>query len=215
MLGAWVDTTNARSILDIGTGSGLIALMLAQRTLSGTFIDAVEPSARDADQARSNVSSSPWQNRMKIHQCTIQDFRTSHSYDLVVSNPPFFSSSLLPPSRLRAHARHTVGLSHSQLLDSVSGLLAANGRFAVVLPAADGDQFRQTAQSFNLQVNRSQAFFTRPGKKQERWLFEFSRTSREIQLNGLTLYSAGKGSEWSAAYRRLTGDFYLDPPDGQ
>ena len=90
LLGAWVDTTNARSILDIGTGSGLIALMLAQRTLSGTFIDAVEPSARDADQARSNVSSSPWQNRMKIHQCTIQDFRPSHSYDLVVSNTPFF-----------------------------------------------------------------------------------------------------------------------------
>jgi tRNA1Val (adenine37-N6)-methyltransferase len=209
LLGAWVNIANARFILDIGTGSGLIALMLAQRTPPGTFIDAVEPAARDVEQARSNVSSSPWHDRVRIHQCAIQDFQPSRSYDLIVSNPPYFSSSLLPPSGQRAQARHTVGLTHYELLNSVSRLLASDGRLAVVLPASEGDRFRHLAGNAGLSVMRSLAFYTRPGKKQERWLFEMCRSGREIQPEVLTLYG-GKGSEWSAAYRNLTGDFYLD-----
>jgi len=207
LLGAWVDTINANTILDIGAGSGLISLMLAQRTPSRTLIDAVEPSAPDAEQARSNAARSPWHHRVKIHQRAVQDFYPSGTYDLIISNPPFFSSSLLPPSGQRAQARHTVGLTHEDLLKSVSRLLAKDGRFAVILPATEGDHFRQTAQTLGLAVMRSLAFYTRPGKKQERWLFELSGTRRDVQEETMILYD--QGTQWSAEYRTLTRDFYL------
>lgn len=212
LLGAWVDVTNAHRILDIGTGSGLIALMLAQRTPDETDIDAVEPLEPDVGQARENVRNSPWHHRIHVQHYAIQDFVTTTKYDLIVANPPFFSSSLLPPSGKRATVRHTVALTHVDLLDSVSRLLVADGRFAVILPAAEGDQFRQKALNFNLKVVRSLAFFSRPGKKQERWLFELSNEGGPVQEETINLYEgtpAQSGERWSAAYHSLTRDFYL------
>jgi len=208
LLGAWAGVSNATRILDVGTGSGLIALMLAQRTPPGTLIDAIEPAAADAGQARSNAFHSPWHNRLKVHESAIQDFHPSYTYDLIVSNPPFFSSSLLPPSGARAQARHTVGLTHTALIECVQRLLDINGRFALVLPFTEGDLLRKTAHGFGLGVIRSLAFYTRPGKKQERWLFELDRSGAVEQKETLTLYS-GQGPQWSPGYRGLTQQFYL------
>src|SRR4051812_9922250 len=89
LLGAWVNVTGAKTILDIGTGSGLIALILAQRTKAETIIDAVEIGEDDSQQANENVSNSPWPGKIEICQAAIQDFKSNHLYDLIVSNPPF------------------------------------------------------------------------------------------------------------------------------
>lgn len=207
LLGVWVNVAGCRNILDIGTGSGVIALILAQRTDSLVRIDAVEASHPDAAQAKLNVGSSPWHERIAIHEGIIQEFASRVRYDLIVSNPPFFSASLLPPSVQRANARHTITLTHEDILQSATRLLTDNGTLAVILPTAEGDMFLKNAHNFGLYVARSLAFNTRPEKKQERWLFELKRGPQQAREERLTLYNAM--GEWSAGYQKLVGDFYL------
>src|SRR6478609_1594941 len=111
LLGAWVEVEKATRILDIGTGSAVIALMLAQRTSENTRIDALEPDREASEQAQANVLASPWNNRIIVHQTTLQEFHPSNNYDLVVSNPPYFVDSYLPPNANRKLARHNATLS--------------------------------------------------------------------------------------------------------
>src|SRR3954468_22106190 len=107
LLGAWADVSDSKSILDIGTGCGVIALMLAQRN-GGATIDAVEIDEASAIQAKENFERSPW--KLNVFNTSIQEF-AHPPYDLIVSNPPFFSESLLPPTTKRQLARHTKSLS--------------------------------------------------------------------------------------------------------
>lgn len=206
LLGAWVDVINATSILDVGTGCGVIALMLAQR--SNASIDAIEPDKSSSKQASENFKSSPFSDRLRIHQTSIQEF--DHApYDLIVSNPPFFSKSLLPPAEGRQVARHTEALSFDALLMSVKRLLSPAGRFAVVLPVVEGDDFRARGEKAGLHCTRLMAFYTRHTKPQERWLMEFSfqETTEALKPETLTLYEST--DRQTKAYKALTGDFYL------
>jgi len=207
LLGAWINVNGAKRILDIGTGSGLIALMLAQRSASEVNIDAVEIGTEDASQAQENISNSPWPEKIKIHSRAIQDFNPEYKYDLVVSNPPYFVNSLTPPSSKRKAARHTSSLSYEELLMSAKRLLSDNGRLAVILPVKEGNTFVSLAQFQGLYCNHQLAFFSRDEKPQERWLFEFCRTPSSLKAEHLTLFS---GSGWSNAYKTLVFDFYLD-----
>ena len=206
LLGAWADTTDARSILDIGTGSGVIALMLAQRTKDDAEIDAVEIEAEDAAQAIENVSTSPWPGKIIVHLSSIQSFATSKKYDLIVSNPPFFTNSFHPPDPRRIQVRHTTSLSYKDLLDAVQRLLHETGKFTIILPAAEGKTFVDLACVTQLHVSRKTLFRGRASKPPERWLLEFTRKSSSLDENELVMYD---GEEWSAPYRRLTKDFYL------
>lgn len=207
LLGAWVDANYTNTILDIGTGCGLIALMLAQRSRPDTIIHGVEIAEADVRQARNNAAASPWPSKVIVHHSPIQLFQSDVLFDLVVTNPPFFNQSLLPPSASRAVARHTHSLTHAELLTHVTRLLSPEGRFAIVLPVVEGNAFRHLALTNGYHCHRSLAFFTRAGKPQERWLFEFARFSRTTINESLTLY---EGDHWSEAYQRLTGAFYLD-----
>jgi tRNA1Val (adenine37-N6)-methyltransferase len=206
LLGAWVNVTDAKHILDIGTGSGLIALMLAQRTSSEIKIEGVEIGMEEVLQAEENVSGSPWRDKIKIHSSAVQDFHVDYKYDLIVSNPPYFINSLTPPSDKRKAARHTSSLSYEDLLISASRLLSDHGRFAVILPVKEGNAFLSLAQFKGLYCNRQLAFFSRDEKPQERWLFELSRTPSSIKSERLTLFS---NQEWSNAYKTLVFDFYV------
>lgn len=206
LLGAWVNIDNASRILDIGTGTGVIALMLAQRTTPITLIDAVEIQQQDAEQAISNVSQSPWGSRVKVFHSSIQDFHPSHQFDLIVSNPPYFMNSLLPPSKNREAARHTNTLGQMTLIETASRLLKDEGRWAVILPTAEGDQLKNLAERKGWINVRATAFFSRDSKPQERWLLEFARKGTSTAATKLTLYD---GDQWSAAYKELTKDFYL------
>lgn len=171
LLGAWAGVRPSdRRILDIGTGTGLIAVMLAQRTtearITGVDID-------DVTEARENGDASPWGDRLQFVQQPIQQFRPAERYDLIVSNPPFYVDSLTCPDRGRTTARHTVHLAYGELLDAVVRLLAPGGRFAVVLPAPEGERFRRLAAA-NLRLQRLTTVRTTPRRPVKRVLMEFS-----------------------------------------
>lgn len=134
LLGAWVNIENTNSILDIGTGTGLISLMLAQRTSGKVIIDALEIQHEDAAQAKKNVEKSLWKTIINIHEVAAQNYLSGKKYDLIVSNPPYFINSWLPPDARRTMVRHTEHLSFQDLINSVIALMGPDGRFAVVLP---------------------------------------------------------------------------------
>jgi tRNA1Val (adenine37-N6)-methyltransferase len=210
LLGAWANVEKANHVLDIGSGSGLIALMLAQRTDAHTTIDAVEMMQEDALQAIENVNASPWRNKITVQHISIQEYESKKKYDLIVSNPPFFNDSLAPPSAKRKTARHTNSLSNDELLASVTRLIATEGIFAVILPAKEGSAFITLAQFSGLYCSRQVAVYSRKGKPQERWLLEFTQIPVVTETGELILYE--KGIERSAGYRKLVLDFYLHSP---
>src|SRR5258708_26636997 len=147
LLGAWVSIDGARRILDVGTGCGVIALMLAQRTNDDVAIDAVEIEVADAHQAGENISKSPWPEKVVVHQKAIQELDIGERFDLIVSNPPYFINSPLPPAPPRAQARHAKSLTSEDLIDQSLRLLRPSGTLAVVLPFAEGNKFRQQAEA--------------------------------------------------------------------
>lgn len=208
LLGAWADVTNSNRMLDIGTGSGVIALMLAQRSASTTQIDAVEMEAADANQAKENFTKSPWCTKLTIIHSPIQEFKPNQGYDLIVSNPPFFINSFLPPSKNRSSARHTQTLDYTDLLKATNELLTKVGRFCVVLPTQEGHNFQAMAKTVGLHLNRATAFFSKRTKPQERWLFEFTYQDVPTRRDHLILYDDSEN--WSTEYKELTSDFYLD-----
>lgn len=150
LLGAYTRTGEAGTLLDIGTGTGLLALMAAQR--SQARIDAVELEAEAAQQAAENVQRSPFASRIRVIHQRIQEFARSApgGYDVIVSNPPFFSNHLLSPRASRNAALHTENLSHGDLLAAVARLLAPSGRFFVLLPPYEAGGLVENARAFGL-----------------------------------------------------------------
>ncbi len=207
LLGAWVDVSKAKKILDVGTGCGIIALMLAQRTERDVWIEGIEIEEQDAIQAAENSSLSPWKNRIKVTHQSLQEFKDGESFDLIVSNPPYFINSQLPPSTDRAKARHTHSLSYQELIDHSTRLLKNEGRLAVVLPYIEGKDFVNLASIRGLICIRQLAFYSRKDKPQERWLFEFALIPKPLVTEQLTLH--GEGETWSPEYKALTKSFYL------
>ena len=207
LLGSWVDIHQVRTILDVGTGSGVIALMLAQRTDGDVHIDAIELEKEEASQAKENVLRSPWPNKISVVEKSIQAFNPDIKYDLMVSNPPFFTNSLLPPSVHRVRTRHTEQLTHHELIDHAIRLINPSGTLAVILPVAEGNNFKQLIFKKGWQVKRQLAFYSRKEKPQERWLFEFGIHPNPPQEEKLVLHKTGNLK--SNDYIKLTEDFYL------
>jgi tRNA1Val (adenine37-N6)-methyltransferase len=123
LLGAWTKVDHATNILEIGTGNGTIALMLAQRTSDNVCIDAVEIEPTDAAQAQENFLQSPWPAKIRTHPISIQQFENGIKYDIIVSNPPYFINSQRPPDEKRGQARHTISLSQDRKIFFVLGSL--------------------------------------------------------------------------------------------
>jgi tRNA1Val (adenine37-N6)-methyltransferase len=206
LLGSWAIVNGAKKILDIGTGSGIIALMAAQRT-SDTTIDAVEIEKKNAEQAHENVLNSPWSAKVAVHNISIQEFTAASPYDVIISNPPYFTNSQVPPDQRRHQTRHTVSLDYISLIGAVQRLLKPNGKFNVILPYSEGLQFINLAAQSSLFCSRKHSFRTRPSKPIERWLMEFSYHESPTQEGEILLYE--KGLVWSDSYVSLTRDFYL------
>jgi tRNA1Val (adenine37-N6)-methyltransferase len=206
LLGAWTDITQAKRILDVGTGSGVIALMLAQRTDEKTHIDAIDISLTDCEQARENIAQSPWPNKISVHPSSLQHFE-SKQYDLIVSNPPYFINSYKPPTAGRTNARHTETLGHHELLLHSKRLLNSSGKLAVVLPFTEANQFQEIALHNGWYWARKCTFQSRVNKPIERVLLELQLVGGSLNEETLVLYD--ENSEWSTAYRDLTKDFYL------
>jgi tRNA1Val (adenine37-N6)-methyltransferase len=209
LLGAWTTIQHEENILDIGTGTGLIALMLAQRTPHEVSIDGVEIESHNAEQALENVMQSPWKNKVAIHHTAIQNFYPEKKYELIVSNPPYFINSYQPPDQKRTTARHTIMLSFSDLIKSVQRLMTDNGRLSIILPFVEGLEFISLALQNDLHCIRKWSFRARKEKPIERLLLEFSYQKNNIEEGDITLYLGASGEVWSEEYKKLTKDFYL------
>ena len=208
LLGSWVNIKqHDKFLLDIGTGCGLIALMLAQRSKEDVRIDAVEIEKKDAGQARENIASSPWAQKVTVINQSIESFSATRQYDLIVSNPPYFSNSLLPPDQHRTRARHTQSLTFENLLASAKRLLSPEGRFSVILPFVEGMRFTSVAAALQLFPVRRTTFQSRQQKPIERVLIEFSGENVRPDETSLILY--GEDGNWTDEYIGLTKEFYL------
>lgn len=205
-LGAWVPLEGARRILDIGTGTGLIALMLAQRTAADCHIDAVELDLAAAVQAAENVAASPWPQKIKVHGCAIQD-HVAEAYDLVVSNPPFFRHGQPFSDSSRQQARHTSTLNHEELLHQAERLLMPTGRLAVILPIEAAEQLQHTAVQQGWYLQLGQRLIPKPGKAPNRFLMLFGRNKTHIEAENIVICAAD--GAYSDTYSKFVSPFYL------
>ena len=175
LLGAWARVEEARNILDIGAGSGLIALMVAQR--SKAIITAVDLDADAVEQAKENVLRSPWSDRIEVIHQDVREFSVDVRFDGIVSNPPYFVDNLKSPDHQRALARHTDNLSFRELLRSVDSLLSDDGLFSVILPSEALDSFWSLALEFKLYPCRQAEIMTKASSPVKRVMLELRRKS--------------------------------------
>ncbi|MEJ1237824.1 methyltransferase [Chryseolinea sp. T2] len=217
LLAAWAEVQSAHRILDIGSGSGVIALVAAQRTSDSCLIDGIEIQSGDCNQAASNVASSPWSHRIQMICCAIQDHHPAYQYDVILCNPPYFINSLLPPREGRTAARHTVTLDHEALSKAVERLMTKGGTASFIMPPGESDQFKRVMEAKGFETTRVCRFRTRAGKKVERVMMTFMRAEGKSSLldrptsfpreEEILLYA--EGDEWTAKYSALTQDLYL------
>jgi tRNA1Val (adenine37-N6)-methyltransferase len=207
LLGAWADVTGVKRILDIGSGTGVIALMLAQRSEGHTKIEAVEIDEHAHADAVENFNASPWKEKLIAHHTTIQNFNSLFQFDLIVSNPPYFQNSFKPPDQKRQTARHTETLSFTDLLNVSSKFLSPTGRLSVILPFTEGQQFITLAEQQGYTCSRKWNFRSRERKPIERLLLEFTQTKKETDEGEIILHA--EGEELSTDYKNITKDFYL------
>ena len=209
LLGAWatVSPDDLRA-LDVGTGTGLIALMLAQRSAALVSTPAAEmgilgididPAA--AGEAAANFAASPWADRLTALPVSLQSF-TGGPFDLIISNPPFFAADVAAPDARRSAARQCGSLPPSELLAAARLLLSPSGRLAVIYPPEEAAAFRLEAESAGLYLSRQTRVITTSDQPPKRLLMEFTRTPGLPVFDDLILDSP--------ACRNLTADFYMD-----
>ena len=205
LLGAWAECEGARRILDIGTGTGVIALQMAQRNPTAQ-VQAVEIDETAARRARANFDNSPWAERLEVEQTPVQEFEPAERFDLIISNPPYFVDSLLPPDAKRSTARHTHDLTFEELDRAVCRMLAESGRFALILPEPEFERYAEQSQ---LHLVRRCNVHSVEGGAIKRVMGEFSKDKlAKIEIESLAIEVERRG-EFSADYRALTKDFYL------
>lgn len=207
LLGAYADIDDAKKILDIGAGTGLITLMLAQR--SKAEITAIEPDRNSFEQAVSNISQSIWKERINVIKIRLQDFGTEDmKFDLIVSNPPFFADSLKNPDPGKAKARHNDSLNNEDLLKGVKKVMAPGGKFQVIMPYAEGNIMIADAQEYGLYCNNILKIRPMPTSEIRRLILTFSTQKQKASEHFLTI-EHGKRHEFTEEYKNLTKDFYL------
>lgn len=207
LLGCLADVNNVQRILDIGTGTGVLALMLAQRCEA--CIDAVEADGSAASEAALNISNSPWPARIAIFHETIQHFaaHTTQKYDLVISNPPYFNpgSNTLIGDGQRSMARHSAELPFEELIGCVQELLHPEGTFWLVLPIAEGKEFIRLCAG-RLYPARQISIRPKKEKAVNRIVAGFCLVERPCAEEGLVVYD--DDNRPSEAYKRLANAFY-------
>jgi len=187
ILGGWTDIESADKILDVGTGTGLIALMLAQR--STAQIDAVEIDRDSCNQARENVARSPWEGRVKLYNCSVQDYAIAspERYDLIVSNPPFFENAYKANTKARSLARHGDFLSQFDLLSAAETLLKPAGKLAVIYPTSEAIQFREKAETLGWFCYRQLLIKPTPNHPVKRIAMEWGMSPKIAEDMSLTI----------------------------
>ena len=205
LLGSWVSCKKSNKVLDVGCGSALITLMLAQRNLECN-ITGIEIDQQSSIEAILNVKNSNWKDRISVLNTSLQQFRTQEKFDLIVSNPPFFARN--KSQERRDIARHANRLSFEELIVDSANLLLEEGVFAVVVPKSEEEAFCKIAKEYKLFCNRSCYIRGNKSSPIKRVLMEFSF----VKFSGTKEYLIIEKSrhEYTDAYIQLCKVFYLN-----
>ena len=209
LLGIAADVGEAKDILEIGTGCGVIALLLAQR--SSAQIDALEVDEESVIQAKENVAASPWPDRINIIHSSLQDFvpLNHKKYDIIISNPPFFSGTYKSHKTKRNISRHNELLTFDELIENSDALLNDSGSIWVILPVKESLQFIDIAENKCFYVQYILKVVPKAGKEYSRLILKLKREETEdIRIEALTHWMAD--GHWTPEFKKFTGDFYID-----
>tara|TARA_R110000765_G_scaffold336129_1_gene426491 strand:+ start:3497 stop:4207 length:711 start_codon:yes stop_codon:yes gene_type:complete len=208
LLGAWADIKNAESILDIGVGTGVIALMLAQRS-NAEVIDAIEIDSNAYEQCVENFENSLWGDRLYCYHAGLDEFieEIEDLYDVIVCNPPFYTESVTSGDLQRDQARQNEFLPFKELLEAVSVLISENGIFSTIIPFKEKDDFIRMAATFDLFPSRCLHVKGNPAAEVKRVLLEFTKLEKAYEVLDLTIEK--ERHVYTMDYIKLTKDFYL------
>ena len=206
LLGAWAKVNNTRHILDIGTGTGVVALMLAQR-FPKSKIDAVEIEEEAFNQAKFNFNSSKWKGNFNVFHCALQSFNPDKKYDLIVSNPPFFEEKVLPKTHSRQLARYEAHLKPEGIFLFSSKYLIINGLLNLIYPKSKEIQLINTARDFGFYPHYVTYVKGNLSVEVKRILVAFGK--KEVTPKTTTLIIEKSRHNYTEDYIKLTKDFYL------
>ena len=208
LLGCWVNAEKAQHILDIGTGTGIIALMLAQK--SSASIDAIDIDANACLQASENKNACKWKDRIEIRHSALQNFSkdSTKKYDVIVSNPPYFIDSSKALGIERTTARHTDQLPFEELIDGVVNLLSKNGKFCLILPFKESETFIEIANEKKLFLTKLMRVKTTETKVPKRMLMQFELSRKTFSENYIIIEKKERHS-FTEEYIEFTKEYYL------
>lgn len=208
LLGAWANILEAKRILDIGTGTGILSLMAAQR--SEAAITAIEIDKDAAEQAMENFSNSPWLSRLKLYHTTLEKFNSfKEKYDVIICNPPFFVNSIISPDAKRTLARHAHMLTLFDIVMFAETHLLVNGHVSLIMPIEHLQYLIDLIKINKWYVHRITKVIPKPGKDAHRVLIEFGKAKKGVEYDELTIETEQR-HVYTKKYYELTKDFYLN-----
>ncbi len=207
LLGAWTKVEGAKRILDIGTGTGLLSLIAAQRN-SAAHIDAVEIDDASAQQAQENAEASSWRDRVRVHRMDVRKMKASEPYDLIICNPPFYAGEMDSPDDRKGLAKHSGELTFVELMNAIGRLLADDGRASLIAPANRETELIREAERVGLKLSRRCAVRYLASKPPKRVLLELRRDVDRIEDDEITV-EINAGGDYSKEYRELLRDLML------
>lgn len=215
LFGAWVSEVLSKNpkapnrILDIGTGTGVLSLMLAQK-LSTSSIDAVELDQKASEEASRNFSTSPWTNRLFAHNIAVQNFRSEGPFDVIITNPPFYDGSPGGKDQSKNIALHSWYLSQQELIEACSKHLHADGSLFILYPAREMEAFIKLALRSNLGVKRLISVFNQPESKVFRRMAQLTHSNAGKNPEQTTLTIRATDGKYSQTFWHLLSDYYLE-----
>ena len=209
ILGAWTPLSpEIKRVLDIGSGTGLLALMIAQKN-KDVIIDAIEIDKDAAQQARANVAASPWADRINVLECDINEYHTGHKYDLIICNPPFFNNSLLSHKQAKNMARHTISLSYENLFDAIKNNLAENGTASILLPLPESTIWEDLVAKKGWHVINTLSVKHRDNAAIKRKVTMINNNNTEIRHSQTLVIQKSDGS-YTDVFAKLLAPYYLN-----
>ena len=207
LIGAWVNISKKFKALDIGSGTGIISIMLCQRNLN-LELDSIELSPSAIMDAKINIENCNWSDRIKLFHQSLKDFHPNSKYDLIVSNPPYFKKSLQPSNSERSKARHQNDLKLEDILKFSNQNLTKDGSLNIILPFEQKSEAIEIAKKHGLNSVKECAVYPKPDKAPHRILIEFSKNeNKQIIKESLVIEKAGRHN-YSEDYKKLTREFY-------
>ena len=207
LLGRWTEVKPTDIVLDIGTGCGLLPLMLSQKVVA--HVDAVDIDKASVEEAGINFEASQWREHLQAHCCSIVDFKPDKRYDLIISNPPFFNRFSKCDSERKSRARHNdAGLSYATLCHEVCRLMQPDGRLAVVLPFVVSQEFLKTAEQLGLFLRKRMTIIPIAGREPNRVNLELGFGKCDVVYEETFVIREAE-KRFTAQYCEFLKDYYL------